>query len=54
MSKLILGDRRLRLDPQIDDWALDDTAHLPNLKSLADSDFTNQSEGILNNLRMPK
>ena len=54
MSKLILGDRHLRLDPQIDDWALDDTARLPNLKSLADSDFTSRSEAILNNLRMPK
>ena len=54
MSKLMLGGRHLRLDPPIDDWALDDTAHLPNLKSLADSDFTNQSEAILNNLRRPK
>ena len=54
MSKLILGDRHLRLDPEIDDWALDDTARLPNLKSLADRDFTCQSEAILNHLRMPK
>ena len=54
MSKLMLGDRHLRLDPPIDDWALDDTVHLPNLKSLADSDFTLKSEDILNNLRKPK
>ena len=54
MSKLILGDRHLRLDPQIDDWGLDDTKHLLNLKSIADSDFTLKSEAILNNLRTPK
>lgn len=54
MSKLLLGDRHLRLDPEIDDWGLDDTEHLPNLKSLADRDFTRQSEAILNNLRRPK
>ena len=54
MSKLMLGDRHLRLDPPIYDWGLDDTARLPILKSLADSDFTRQSEAILNNLRMPK
>ena len=54
MSKLILGDRHLRLDPQIDDWALDDAARLPNLKALADRDFTSRSEDILNNLRKRK
>ena len=54
MSKLILGDRHLRLDPEVGDWGLDDTAHLPILKSLADRDFTIQSEAILNNLRKPK
>ena len=54
MSKLILGDRHLRLDPEIGDWELDDAERLPILKSLADSDFTSQSEAILNTLRMPK
>ena len=54
MSKLILGDRHLRLDPKIENWKLDDTTHLPYLKSQADNDFTSRSEAILNNLRMPK
>ena len=54
MSKLMLGDRHLRLDPEVGDWDLDDTARLPILKSLADSDFTSQSEAILNNLRRPR
>lgn len=54
MSKLILGDRHLRLDPEIGDWDLDDAERLPILKSLADSEFASKSEAILNNLRMPK
>ncbi len=54
MSKLILEDRHLRLDPKIGDWGLDDTAHIPNLKSLANSDFTKQSQAILNMMRRPK
>jgi len=54
MSKLMLGDRHLRLDPEVGDWDLDDTARLPILKSLADSDFTSRPKAILNNLRMPK
>ena len=39
MSGLLLQDRYLRLDPEIDDWPLDDTKHLGNLKALADRDF---------------
>ena len=42
MAKLILGDRYLRLDPEIDSWELDDTRHLANLKALAERDFTYQ------------
>ena len=40
MSQLLLKDRYLRLDPEIEDWALDDTKNLGNLKALADRDFT--------------
>ena len=54
MSKLILGDRHLRIDREIKNGGLDDTEYIPDLKPLADSDFTRQSEAILNNLRRPK
>ena len=54
MSKLILDDRYLRLDPEIGDWGLDDATRLETLKSLADSDFTGKSETILNNIRRPE
>ena len=46
MSGLLLQDRYLRLDPEIDDWPLDDTKHLGNLKALADRDFTRNSGQI--------
>ena len=39
MAKLILRDRYLQLDPQVDTRELDDTKHLHNLKALADKDF---------------
>lgn len=39
MSKLLLQDRYLRLDPETEHWAMDDTKHLGNLKALADRDF---------------
>ena len=51
MAKLILGDRYLRLDPEIDSWELDDTRHLTNLTALAEKDFTYQSQAILNQIR---
>ena len=51
MAKLILGDRYLRLDPEIDSWELDDTEHLGNLKALAERDFTYQSKAILDHIR---
>ena len=53
VAKLILKDRYLRLDPEIDAWELDDTGHLGNLKALADRDFTHQSEAILSQTRKP-
>lgn len=51
MAKLILGDRYLRLDPEIDSWELDDIEHLGNLKALAQRDFTYQSKAILDHIR---
>ncbi len=51
MTRLILEDRYLRLDPEIEAWDLDDTDHLENLKSLADRDFTHHIKSIMNNLR---
>lgn len=50
MAKLLLGERHLRLDPEIQSWRLDDTKHIQNLKALADRDFSYGSEAILANL----
>ena len=47
MAGLILGERYVRLDPEIEEWALDDSKHLSNLKALATRDFTHRSEEIL-------
>ena len=46
MAGLILGKRYIRLDPEIEDWALDDTEHLSILKALAAKDFTRRSDEI--------
>lgn len=51
MAKLLLADRYLRLDPEIEPWDLDDTEHLDNLSALAVRDFTYHSQAILKNLR---
>ena len=51
MARLILEDRYVRLDPDIDDWDLDDTDHLDNLKALADRDFARSSEDIMSSMR---
>ena len=51
MAKLILGNRYVRLDPEIEDWDLDDTDHLDNLKALADKDFAHSSEVIMSSMR---
>ncbi len=40
MAGLLLGDRYLRLDTEIENWGLDDTRHLKTLKVFADRDFT--------------
>ena len=50
MAKLLLGDRHLRLDPEIKSWKLDDIKSLESLKALADRDFTHYSKAILANL----
>ena len=51
MAKLILKERYLRMDPEIDTWELDDTKCLGNLKALADRDFTHNSKVILNQFK---
>ena len=51
MSSLLLKDRYLRLDPEIDDWGLDDTKHLGNLKAFANRDFASSSEKIKGHLK---
>lgn len=51
MAKLLLGDRYLRLDPEIEDWALDDLEHLDTLKAMAAKDFTYWSGAIGKNLK---
>ena len=53
MAKLLLTDRYLRMDPEIEDWGLDDIEHLPNLKALASRDFTLHSDDIAKNLKGP-
>ena len=51
MAGLILGERYVRLDPEIEEWELDDTKHLSNLKALAARDFTQRSEEIFEAMR---
>ena len=51
MAKLLLADRYLRLDPEIEDWDLDDTGHLDNLKALATRDFALIWEKIARNMK---
>ncbi len=51
MAQLLLADRYLRLDPEIEAWDLDDTEHLDNLSALAARDFAYHSQAILKNLR---
>ena len=51
MAKLTLGDRFIRLDPEIEDWGLDDTQHMDNLKALAENDFANHANHIIDSIR---
>ncbi len=50
MARLLLGNRHVRLDPEIQSWKLDDVRHLQTMKALADRDFTHHSQSILANL----
>ena len=54
MAKLLLADRYLRIDPEIEAWDLDDIKHLDNLKAMATRDFTVLSKAIMKNLNKPK
>ena len=54
MAKLLLADRYLRMDPEIEAWDLDDIEHLENLQALATRDFALCSEQIMKNLKKPK
>jgi len=51
MASLLLGDRYLRLDPKIGNWALDDTKRLHNLKAMANQDFTRYNKKIMEKMR---
>ena len=51
MGKLLLEDRYFRLNPEIDNWGLDDTRHLDALKVMADSDFTRDFGEILKKIK---
>ena len=51
MTKLLLGDRHVRLDPEIKTWQLDDVECMETLKALADKDFTHRSQEIAKTLR---
>lgn len=52
MASLLLGDRYFRLDPEIGNWALDDTKRLHNLKAMANQDFTRYNKKIIENMRL--
>ena len=54
MAKLLLGDRHLRLDPEIQSWKLDDIKHLKIMKALADRDFAHYGKAILANMEKIK
>lgn len=54
MTKLLLEDRHLRLDPEIKSWTLDNIEHLQNMKALADRDFSHCSKAILAHLEASK
>lgn len=51
IAKLLLGDRYLRLDPEIGDWELDDIDHLDNLRAMATREFACRSKEIMKNLK---
>ena len=48
---LLLEDRYFRMNPEIENWGLDDTRHLDALKVMADSDFTRDFGEILKKIK---
>ncbi len=53
MAKLLLGNRYLRIDPEIGCWELDNSEHLDNLRAMATRDFACRSQEIMKNLKTP-
>ena len=51
MARLLLADRYLRIDPEIEAWDLDNIEHLDNLKALAARDFTLLGGTIMDHLK---
>ena len=51
MTKLLLNERYVRLDPEIETWELDDVGSMETLKAVADRDFTHHSRDILGSIR---
>lgn len=54
VAKLLLGERYLRMDPEIEAWDLDDVEHLENLKAMAVRDFALHGSNIMKNIRRPE
>lgn len=51
IAKLLLGERFMRMDPEIEAWDLDDVMHLENLKAMAMRDFALHGADIMNSVR---
>ena len=51
MTKLLVGDRHVRLDPEIETWELDDVRSMETLKAVADKDFTHHYRNIVESIR---
>ena len=54
MTKLLLNERYLRLDPEIEMWELDDVGSMETLRAIADRDFTHHSRDIMESIRKDK
>ncbi len=53
MASLLLGERYMRLDPQIGNWPLDDIHHLGNLRAQALQDFAKCRSSIMAMIERP-
>ena len=51
MAMLLLEDKYFRLDPEIENWGLDDTRHLGALKAMAAEDFTRDFGEIVKKIK---